>query len=225
MAPLIQPVVLYRSTRIAARRHKDVLPALRKGLLAAAPGPEGAPVQVERIRLRTLVTLVAAVFAAYILAVELARTSFGEAFRQADWRWGAVALGAVRADLRRGRVGAVRVRARTAEVRPDLPHPGRLLVRDPGHARRRRRGGAQSPLPAQVEGRVRRRGGQRGRLAGHSVRAAPHPAGDLHRARGHVARTPRYARRDGPTSRWPSWSAWPWWCWPCRPAASCCCPA
>ena len=92
VAPLIQPVVLYRTTRIAASRHKQVLPALRKGLLAAAPGPEGAPVQIERIRLRNVLTLVAAVFAAYILAVDLTKTSFSQALRQADWRWGAVAL-------------------------------------------------------------------------------------------------------------------------------------
>ena len=92
VAPLIQPVVLYRSTRIAASRHKDVLPALRKNLLAAASGPEPVPVQVERIRLRNVLTLVAAVFAAYILAVDLTKTSFSQALRHADWRWGAVAL-------------------------------------------------------------------------------------------------------------------------------------
>jgi glycosyltransferase 2 family protein len=92
VVPLIQPVVLYRSTRIAASRHRDVLPALRKGLVAAAPGPEGPPVQVERIRLRTLLTMVAAVFAAYILAVDLTKTSFSQALHEADWRWGAVAL-------------------------------------------------------------------------------------------------------------------------------------
>jgi glycosyltransferase 2 family protein len=92
VAPLIQPVVLHRTTRIAASRHKEVLPALRKGLLAAAPGPEGPPVQVERIRLRNVLTLVAAVFAAYILAVDLTKTSFSQTLRQADWRWGAVAL-------------------------------------------------------------------------------------------------------------------------------------
>jgi uncharacterized membrane protein YbhN (UPF0104 family) len=39
-----------------------------------------------------VLTLVAAVFAAYILAVDLTKTSFSQALRQADWRWGAVAL-------------------------------------------------------------------------------------------------------------------------------------
>ena len=51
------------------------------------------PVQLERIRLRTLVTLVAVVFAAYILAVDLTKTSFSHVFRHADWRWTIAALG------------------------------------------------------------------------------------------------------------------------------------
>jgi glycosyltransferase 2 family protein len=93
VAPLIQPVVLHRSTRNALRRRADVLPALRRQLRPAAAGAEESPVQVERFRLRTLVTLVAAVFAAYILAGELARTSFGDLFRHANWHWTIVALG------------------------------------------------------------------------------------------------------------------------------------
>jgi glycosyltransferase 2 family protein len=93
VAPLIQPVVLHRSTRAATRRHKDVLPALRKLLRPAVPGPDTVPVQLERIRLRTLVTLVAVVFAAYILAVDLTKTSFSHVLRHADWRWTIAALG------------------------------------------------------------------------------------------------------------------------------------
>ena len=92
VAPLIQPVVLHRSTRAATRKHKDVLPALRKLLRPAVLGPETAPVQLERIRLRTLVTLVAAVFAAYLLAVDLTKTSFSHVLRHADWRWTVAAL-------------------------------------------------------------------------------------------------------------------------------------
>jgi uncharacterized membrane protein YbhN (UPF0104 family) len=93
VASLLQPVVLHRSTRSALRRRKDVLPALRKRLLAAAHGGEAAPVQLERIRLRTLLTLVASVFAAYILAGELTKESFGEVLRHANWWWGITALG------------------------------------------------------------------------------------------------------------------------------------
>jgi glycosyltransferase 2 family protein len=94
VATLLQPVVLYRSTRTAVRRHRDVLPALRKRLLASAsPGRGASPVQLERIRLRTLLTLVASVVAAYILAGELTKTSFSDLFRHANWLWTVALLG------------------------------------------------------------------------------------------------------------------------------------
>jgi glycosyltransferase 2 family protein len=93
VASLLQPVVLHRSTRAAVRRRKDVLPALRHRLLAAAHGGEAAPVHLERIRLRTLLTLVASVIAAYILAGELTKESFGDLLRHANWWWSITALG------------------------------------------------------------------------------------------------------------------------------------
>ena len=92
VVPLLQPVALARSTRTALRRRRDVLPALRTRLLAAVPGAEVAPVQLERIRLRTLVTLVASVAAVYLLAGELAKASIGSVLGSADWRWGIAAL-------------------------------------------------------------------------------------------------------------------------------------
>jgi uncharacterized membrane protein YbhN (UPF0104 family) len=92
VVPLLQPVALARSTRAALRRRRDVLPELRTRLLAAVPGGEVVPVRLERIRLRTLVTLVASLVAAYLLAVELARASLASVLRSADWRWGLVAL-------------------------------------------------------------------------------------------------------------------------------------
>ena len=90
---LLQPVALVRSTRHALRRRRDVLPAVRKVLLAAVPDAEVVPVQLERIRPRTLVTLVASVAAAYLLAGELAKESFGHLLRAADWRWALAAFG------------------------------------------------------------------------------------------------------------------------------------
>jgi len=90
--PLLQPVALARSTRKALRGRRDVLPTVRRILLAAVPGGEVTPVQLERIRPRTLVTLVASVAASYLLAGELARASPGSVLRSADWRWGAAAL-------------------------------------------------------------------------------------------------------------------------------------
>jgi uncharacterized membrane protein YbhN (UPF0104 family) len=92
VVPLLQRVALARSTRAELRRRRDVLPALRQRLLAAVPGGEVAPVRLERIRIRSLVTLVATVAAGYLLAGELARASLGHVLRMADWRWGLVAL-------------------------------------------------------------------------------------------------------------------------------------
>ncbi len=92
VVPLLQPVALARSTRKALRRRRDVLPALRKLLLAAVPGSEVSPVRLERIRFRTLLTLVASVAAVYLLAGELARASLGSVLRETIWYWGLVAL-------------------------------------------------------------------------------------------------------------------------------------
>jgi uncharacterized protein (TIRG00374 family) len=92
VVPLLQTVALARSTRHALRRRRDVLSTLRKRLLAHVPGGEVMPVHLERIRLRTLVTLVATVVAAYLLAGELARDSLSSVLRTADWRWSILAL-------------------------------------------------------------------------------------------------------------------------------------
>jgi uncharacterized membrane protein YbhN (UPF0104 family) len=92
VVPLLQPVALARSTRRALRRRRDVLPALRKLLIAAVPDGAVVPVRLERIRLRTLLTLVASVVAAYLLAGELERASLASVLRSADWRWSIAGL-------------------------------------------------------------------------------------------------------------------------------------
>src|SRR5215470_530380 len=78
--------------RVAGSELVAVLPTVRKILLAAVPGGEVTPVQLERIRPRTLVTLIAGVAAIYLLAGELDRASLGNVLRSADWRWGVAAL-------------------------------------------------------------------------------------------------------------------------------------
>ncbi len=95
LVPLLQPVVLARSTRAYLRRHKAVLPALRQRLLAEAPadGAAAPPVQLERIRPRSLVTLVATILAAYLLIGQLARVNVTSLLRSADPRWMLAALG------------------------------------------------------------------------------------------------------------------------------------
>ena len=92
MAPLLQPVALRRSTRMELRHHKDVLPGLRKRLLSTTPDGEAPPVQLERVRPRTLITLVAGVAAAYILIGQLSEVSLSSTLKNADWRWGALVI-------------------------------------------------------------------------------------------------------------------------------------
>jgi len=95
LLPLLQPVVLARSTRAFLRRHKKVLPELRARLLATDPGDGQAvpPVQLERVRPRSLITLVATILAVYLLTSELARVNISTLLRSADPRWMLVALG------------------------------------------------------------------------------------------------------------------------------------
>src|SRR5262249_2292026 len=92
VVPLLQPIVLYRSTRAAVRRRRDVLPALRKQLLDAAPGEDAAPVRLERVRPRSIVTLIASLIAGYLLLGQLGRVDLLHTLQAADWRWAALAL-------------------------------------------------------------------------------------------------------------------------------------
>jgi len=87
LVPLLQPVVLHRSTRAVLRRRKDVLPAMRKGLMGTAPEPGPESEQIERIRPRSLVTLIAAVLAGYLIIGQLGRHNFGPVLKHSDWRW------------------------------------------------------------------------------------------------------------------------------------------
>jgi glycosyltransferase 2 family protein len=97
LVPLLQPVALHRSTRTALRQHREVLPALRKRLVGSVPASDLPPEQLERFRPRTVVTLVASIFAAYIVIGQLGRVSFAHVLRTSDPRWivAAVALTAV----------------------------------------------------------------------------------------------------------------------------------
>ena len=97
LVPLLQPVVLHRSTRASLRRHKDALPALRKELIGSAPEPGPEVEQLERIKPRSVLTLVAVVVAAYLVIGQLGRKNFVPVLRHSDWRWviAGVALSAI----------------------------------------------------------------------------------------------------------------------------------
>ena len=91
LVSLLQPVALYRSTRSALRGRRQVLADVRKRLLAAAPEGDVMPAQLDRVRPRTLITLIAGVFAAYVLASQLANVSFSKLLAEAKIGWSLVA--------------------------------------------------------------------------------------------------------------------------------------
>jgi glycosyltransferase 2 family protein len=87
LVPLLQPVVMHRSTRAALRQHKDVLPALRKLLVGNVAETDLPTEQLERFRPRTVVTLVASIVAVYFVIAEFSHHSLSTMLRHSDWRW------------------------------------------------------------------------------------------------------------------------------------------
>ncbi|WP_433894678.1 lysylphosphatidylglycerol synthase domain-containing protein [Streptomyces sp. CA-111067] len=73
-------------------REEDLLSRIRQQVLLIRPQAPVEPVRLERIKLRTLVTVVAAAFAAYFLLSQLSSVPIGHAVANADWKWALVAV-------------------------------------------------------------------------------------------------------------------------------------
>jgi uncharacterized membrane protein YbhN (UPF0104 family) len=70
--PMLQPIVLTRTTRSAMRRHRRALRGLREEILALRPhAPAPEPVKLQRLSPRTLLTVSVACFAVYALLIEI----------------------------------------------------------------------------------------------------------------------------------------------------------
>jgi uncharacterized membrane protein YbhN (UPF0104 family) len=85
--PFLQSVALNRTTRWAVRRRRGVLDALRARVGAEAPVVNAAPVRLERVRPRTVLTVAAAAMAVYLLLGQLASVDLRSVVTAADWRW------------------------------------------------------------------------------------------------------------------------------------------
>ncbi|MGP4113046.1 flippase-like domain-containing protein [Streptomyces sp. 4N509B] len=68
-------------------REPDLLAEIRQEVLRIRPQAPVEPARIERIRPRTLVSIVAAVFAAYFLITQLVDARPGEVLEQANWVW------------------------------------------------------------------------------------------------------------------------------------------
>ncbi|HEV2634761.1 MAG TPA: lysylphosphatidylglycerol synthase transmembrane domain-containing protein [Actinocrinis sp.] len=65
--PLLQPIALTRNTRTAVRKSKNLLQRIREQILTFRPETPAEPVKIERLRPRTLLTVVAGGLAAYLI--------------------------------------------------------------------------------------------------------------------------------------------------------------
>ncbi|WP_051571344.1 lysylphosphatidylglycerol synthase transmembrane domain-containing protein [Cryptosporangium arvum] len=94
----LQPVALGRTSRQALRRDKTLLDTLRDRVLDVIGTVPPEPVRLERLRPRTIISVVALTAAAYVLLDQIAGLDLVAVITTADWRWLAVAvlLGAVR---------------------------------------------------------------------------------------------------------------------------------
>ncbi|GAA4502005.1 hypothetical protein GCM10023191_052910 [Actinoallomurus oryzae] len=92
--PLLQKVVLARSTRTALRRDKRSLSALREQIRVLRPEIAAEPAQLDRFSPRTLISVIAGMVGAYILLSQLGNVDVSGLVSNADWRWFGVGLAA-----------------------------------------------------------------------------------------------------------------------------------
>ncbi|HZQ87658.1 MAG TPA: lysylphosphatidylglycerol synthase transmembrane domain-containing protein [Acidimicrobiales bacterium] len=91
-APLLQRVALQRTTRAALKAHPGLLAELRQRLADAGRVVEPEPVRLERVSVRSVLSLVAAVAATYLLLTEVTTVDLGTVLRKVDWSWAVAAL-------------------------------------------------------------------------------------------------------------------------------------
>lgn len=92
--PLLQPIVLTRATRASLKKQPGVLQALRDEVEQQTARELPPPARVERFRPRTVVTIVAALVAAYLLIGQLGSVDLATVFSAAHWGWVPLVLAA-----------------------------------------------------------------------------------------------------------------------------------
>ncbi|WSQ21011.1 flippase-like domain-containing protein [Streptomyces zaomyceticus] len=78
-------------TALDEAREEDLLAQIRQQVLLIRPQAPAEPVRLERIKPRTLVSLIAGAIAAYFLLAQISRTPLST-IGQADWQWVAAAV-------------------------------------------------------------------------------------------------------------------------------------
>ena len=120
--PLLQPIALSRATRTALKQHPKLLETLREQLEGQTERALAPPVRVERFRPRTVVTIVAALVAGYLLIGQLGSVDLATVFAAARWSWVPLVLLASAATYVAAAVSLI------GFVRETLSFPRTLLV-------------------------------------------------------------------------------------------------
>jgi uncharacterized membrane protein YbhN (UPF0104 family) len=90
--PLLQPIALSRTTRAALKKHSGTLEALREQIERQTAREIPPPARIERFRPRTVVTIVAALVAGYLLIGQLGSVNLATVFSSARWGWVPLAM-------------------------------------------------------------------------------------------------------------------------------------
>ncbi len=90
--PALQPVALTAVTRRAIKRRKDILVTLRENLEELTPDGSPDTIQIERLRPRTIITLILGTVAAYYLLIQVGSIDVATLFSDAKWWLAAIAL-------------------------------------------------------------------------------------------------------------------------------------
>ena len=86
--PVLQSVALTPDTRRALKAHKGLLGQLRDELMTLRPSTEQVtPVELRRVTLRSVVTLIGGVVAGYLVLTQLAQVDLGTVISTAQWEW------------------------------------------------------------------------------------------------------------------------------------------
>ena len=85
--PVLQPIALTRDARELARRHKGLLDALRAEIIGPVAEPTVELANLERVRPRTIIAVVAVLVAGYFLVAEFGSIDVASVFSHARWQW------------------------------------------------------------------------------------------------------------------------------------------
>ena len=84
---VLQPVALPRDTRRVLKQHRGMLVQLREQLLEQTQHAPEDVIRLERVRPRTVVTIVALIIAGYLLIGQFGSVDLVTVFREAHWGW------------------------------------------------------------------------------------------------------------------------------------------